>query len=119
MVVTNSEKIAKRISIMCLHGIDREVWNKYRIRAWKSAVKKRVDIANNYLKVFKSNDFLILPEKLKITRNEFVQKLMHSGIGTSVHFKPLHLMPYYKRLYNFKPEDFPNALKKSNRILYS
>ena len=33
------------------------------------------------------------------------------GIGTSVHFIPLHLHPYYRDRYGFRPEDFPNALR--------
>ena len=35
---------------------------------------------------------------------------MDRGIGISVHFKPLHLMSYYKQKYGLKPQDFPNAL---------
>jgi dTDP-4-amino-4,6-dideoxygalactose transaminase len=33
------------------------------------------------------------------------------GIGTSVHFIPLHLHPYWKEKYGFRPEDFPVALE--------
>ena len=29
------------------------------------------------------------------------------GIGTSVHFIPLHLHPYWKNRYGFSAEDFP------------
>jgi dTDP-4-amino-4,6-dideoxygalactose transaminase len=28
-----------------------------------------------------------------------------------VHFIPLHLMPYYRKTYGFKPEDFPVAYR--------
>ena len=31
------------------------------------------------------------------------------GVGTSVHYKPLHRMTYYKEKYSLKPEMFPNA----------
>ncbi len=31
------------------------------------------------------------------------------GVGTSVHYKPLHRMTYYKNRYGLKPEMFPNA----------
>ena len=51
----------------------------------------------------------IVPEKLSITRDEFIKKLNQAGIGTSVHFIPLHIMTYYKKKYNFKNNDFPNA----------
>lgn len=45
----------------------------------------------------------------KITRDAFIQKMSEKGIGTSVHFIPLHEQPYWKQFYNLKSEDFPNA----------
>lgn len=51
----------------------------------------------------------IKPELLKITRDEFIERLIEEGVGTSVHFIPLHLMPFYKKCYGFKRGDFPNA----------
>jgi len=32
-----------------------------------------------------------------------------SGIGTSVHFIPLHRYPYWRERYRLTPEQFPNA----------
>lgn len=49
-------------------------------------------------------------EELKISREEFIEKMAARGIGTSVHFIPLHLHPYWRDRYGFKPEDFPRAL---------
>ena len=46
---------------------------------------------------------------LSINRNEFIEALKAENIGTSVHFIPLHLHPYYKEKYGFKGDDFPNA----------
>ena len=54
----------------------------------------------------------IIPEVLSIDRDEFVFRLGELGIGTSVHYKPLHLMTYYRKQYGFKPEDFPNSLDR-------
>ena len=48
-------------------------------------------------------------ELLSINRNEFIEALKAENIGTSVHFIPLHLHPYYKEKYGFKGDDFPNA----------
>ena len=36
-------------------------------------------------------------------------KLRKNTIGTSVHFIPLHLHPYYRDSFGYKPDDFPNA----------
>jgi dTDP-4-amino-4,6-dideoxygalactose transaminase len=32
-----------------------------------------------------------------------------AGIGTSVHYKPLHRMTYYRETYKLDPADFPNT----------
>lgn len=42
-------------------------------------------------------------------RNEVIDRLSAAGIGTSVHFIPLHLHPYYRRTYDYRPEDLPIA----------
>jgi len=42
-------------------------------------------------------------------RAEVVRRLTQAGIGTSVHYTPLHRMPYWKELYSLKPEDFPRS----------
>lgn len=49
------------------------------------------------------------PEMLNITRNEFIEELNKAGIGTSVHFIPLHRHPFYMRQYGSAPHLFPHA----------
>lgn len=49
------------------------------------------------------------PELLAIDRNQFIEELKTAGVGTSVHFIPLHRHPYYVRTYGSMPEDFPRA----------
>ena len=56
-------------------------------------------------------------ERLRINRNEFIEALREDGIGTSVHFIPLHLHPYYRNNFGHKPEDFPNASAVFERIV--
>ncbi|RMH04824.1 MAG: DegT/DnrJ/EryC1/StrS family aminotransferase [Nitrospirae bacterium] len=55
--------------------------------------------------------------RLRIGRNEFIDLLKKYNIGTSVHFIPLHLHPYYRRTYGYRPADFPNARACFDRIL--
>ncbi len=45
-----------------------------------------------------------------IDRDALIERLAEAGIGTSVHYIPLHIMPYYRDLYRLKPEDFPRSL---------
>lgn len=59
----------------------------------------------------------IRPELLEISRNHFITRLKELGIGTSVHFIPLHLHPYYQLEYGYSPGDFPNAEDSYARCL--
>ena len=56
-------------------------------------------------------------ERLRINRNDFIEALREKGIGTSVHFIPLHLHPYYRDKFGYKPADFPNASSAFERIV--
>lgn len=42
-----------------------------------------------------------------IGRNELIVKLGEAGIGTSVHYIPLHMHPYYRDNFGYRPEDLP------------
>ncbi len=44
-----------------------------------------------------------------ITRDDLIIKLNNLGIGTSVHYIPLHRMPYYKNKYALEDKNFPNS----------
>lgn len=50
-------------------------------------------------------------------RNRFVQELWKRNIGTSVHFIPLHLQPFYQKQYHYKKGDFPVAEKVFDGIV--
>src|SRR5262245_14362242 len=50
-------------------------------------------------------------DRLTIDRDRFVDLLRRDNIATSVHFIPLHLHPYYRDTFGYKPEDFPCALE--------
>jgi dTDP-4-amino-4,6-dideoxygalactose transaminase len=52
---------------------------------------------------------IIIKPEANVSRNEFINKMKTEGIGTSVHYKPLHRMKYYKETYNLNPENYPNS----------
>jgi dTDP-4-amino-4,6-dideoxygalactose transaminase len=56
-------------------------------------------------------------ERLRIDRKEFIEALKKENIGTSVHFIPLHLHPFYKRSFGYQPGDFPVATAAFERII--
>ncbi|CAB3290128.1 UDP-4-amino-4, 6-dideoxy-N-acetyl-beta-L-altrosamine transaminase [Methanocaldococcus lauensis] len=90
--------------------------------------KRREEIAKIYNDEFENISELIIPitkkhvkhawhlypllldtDKIRINRNKFIEELKKQNIGTSVHFIPLHLHPFYKRTFGYKKGDFPNA----------
>jgi len=56
-------------------------------------------------------------ERLGIHRNRFIEELKQAGIGCSVHWRPLHLHPYYQETYQWRPEDFPIATALWERLI--
>lgn len=60
---------------------------------------------------------LIDADVIGLDRAQFIDALTHENIGTSVHFIPLHLHPYYRKVYGYKRGDFPNAEYIYDRIL--
>jgi perosamine synthetase len=60
----------------------------------------------------------ILQDHAPITRTTFIKKMNDAGIGTSVYYEsPLHLIPYYKKLYNFKIGYLPKTEKAAQEVL--
>jgi dTDP-4-amino-4,6-dideoxygalactose transaminase len=166
MIATDNPELAKRISVMRLHGIDRDVWARYsdkagarsweydivapgfkynltdiasalgRVQLKKSQIflAERKKMVRHYLQELSSIESLILPpfqddhawhlfviqlkeEQWSLSRDEVMERLFEKGIGVSVHFKPLHLMTYWKERYHLTPEDFPESLKKFRRSI--
>jgi perosamine synthetase len=56
-------------------------------------------------------------EKLRINRNQFIEELRSRGIGTSVHFIPLHMHPYYRDIYHYQPTDYPICFRVYKQIV--
>jgi perosamine synthetase len=47
--------------------------------------------------------------RLDIDRDEFMRELGRLGVNGSVHWRPLHLHPYYQETFGWRPEDCPVA----------
>jgi dTDP-4-amino-4,6-dideoxygalactose transaminase len=56
-------------------------------------------------------------EKLTVDRARFIEELKAENIGTSVHFIPLHLHPYYRDTYGYRRGDYPQAEAVYARII--
>lgn len=160
MLCTDNDEIAKRVKVMRLHGINRDVWDRFSTgSSWEYDIvapgykynmpdinaalgihqlkkvelfrEKRERIAKIYYEELSDIPGLLIPKincqmeehswyifvilidrtmtKGGIDRDEFINKMTKRNIGTSVHYKPLHRMTYYKNKYGLKPSMFPNA----------
>ena len=166
MVVTNNDAYSERIKCMRLHGINRDVFDrfnslkptwyyeviapgfKYNMTDLAASIgihqldkvelfqKRREEIANIYSQSF-SNLPVKTPsksrtedihswhlyvikldlDKLLITRDQFIELMSDSGIGTSVHYIPLHLQPYWRDNYNLGEMQFPVSSMVFKRIV--
>ena len=97
---------------------------------------ERLELARRYLAEFADVPQLELPpensdrihswhlfpirlrlERLAIDRNGFVSALRERGVGCSVHWRPLHLHPYYAEQFGWQPEHFPVATPLWERLV--
>lgn len=57
------------------------------------------------------------PETLRIDRNQFIEELKKRNVGTSVHYLPVHMHPYYRDKYGYRAEDCPVAATAFQRMI--
>ena len=56
-------------------------------------------------------------DAISVSRDEFIKLMVEEGIGTSVHFIPLHIQPYWRDKYDYSEDDFPVALDVFSRAV--
>jgi dTDP-4-amino-4,6-dideoxygalactose transaminase len=97
---------------------------------------RRREVAAAYTRAFSDNDALETPitranidhawhlyvlrlraDALRIDRDRFIEELAARNIGTSVHFIPVHVHPYYRTKYDYAAEAFPVAYANYRRLL--
>jgi dTDP-4-amino-4,6-dideoxygalactose transaminase len=57
------------------------------------------------------------PGVLRLGRDRLIEMLRERGIGTSVHFLPLHLHTYYRRVLGHRKGEFPHTERESARAV--
>ena len=63
------------------------------------------------------NSFSLYIIKIDKNRDSFAMALKEEGVGTGLHYIPLHLLTYYKTKYSLRVNDFPVALRSFQQIL--
>ena len=102
---------------MGIHQLDKAEWmrdvRQHYADIYTAAFKDVVELqtpchgSSEYIHAWHLYTLRIRPEKLAISRAEFIEKLKDAGNGTSVHFIPLHFHPYYRDRYGYSRGDFP------------
>ena len=52
---------------------------------------------------------IVIKPNSPINRDTVIAKLAEAGIGTSVHYTPIHRLSYYQEKYNLNPQDYAGA----------
>lgn len=60
---------------------------------------------------------IINEEAAKMDRNQFMQAMKDHNVGTGLHYRAVHLYPYYREAFGFKNGDFPKAEDVCDRIV--
>jgi dTDP-4-amino-4,6-dideoxygalactose transaminase len=109
----------------------------HQLPALDGFIKRRTELALRYQKIFAgwpqwtrpgTPEFshrhawhlyapLINPAAAGMDRDAFMQGMKERNIGTGLHYRAVHLYPYYREHYGFKPGDFPNAESIGDRIV--
>lgn len=165
MVLVSDEALAKRMRTMRLHGISRDVFDRYQSTtpSWRYEVvapgfkynltdpaaamgrvqlersprmgERRAAIAAAYDAAFEDLPLRLpegpqpgdvhawhlyvarLTEESRLSRDDFIARMAEAGVGTSVHFIPLHLHPVWKELCLQGKEDLPVASKEFRNVV--
>jgi dTDP-4-amino-4,6-dideoxygalactose transaminase len=87
-------------------------------------LEMRRDIARSYDRAFGAHRCFSLPPtgpgdarhlyplRLEgLSRDDFIVRMQEAGVGVSVHFIPLHTMPYYRKRYGLADDALPETMR--------
>ena len=108
----------------------------HQIKKVESFLNRRVQIVKKYNDAFEKTEeiqllkpesnikhahhlyvIVIKTENLKVSRDKVLNEIQKRGIGVAVHFRSLHLQPFFKQHFNYKKGMFPQAEYLSDRVI--
>jgi dTDP-4-amino-4,6-dideoxygalactose transaminase len=167
MIHCESESAAEMIRKIRIHGIDRDMWDRFQSKKQKwqydiqtlgykynmpdllaaiarvqlhkadEFLEKRQAVVSHYRSALKELDPNMLPPEIAkgqdihaqhlflmgwpknhhYSRETVIEKLTEAGIGTSVHYIPLHCMSFFTKKYSYKPGDFLLAYERYQQVI--
>lgn len=157
MAVTRDAELARRMSVMRLHGMNRDAFDRFvsKTPAWYYEIvapgfkynltdiasamgieqlrklprfhARRQELAARYYETLVGLPLVLpadaptgdvhawhlyvirLAHDATFERDAVIEALAQRGIGTSVHYVPLHRQPYWRDRYDLTPEMYPEA----------
>ncbi|HLF19232.1 MAG TPA: DegT/DnrJ/EryC1/StrS family aminotransferase [Bacteroidota bacterium] len=95
----------------------KEIWNRYNEAFHELPVVLPAEVEPHTRHSFHLYTLLLDIDNLPISRDRFMELMFWENIGTGVHYRALHLHPYYRERYGYKRGDFPNAEYVSDRTV--
>ena len=93
-------------------------------------IARQQEIAQRYTKELTDVEHVILQDtpneensyslfiiKIDKNRDSFAVELRDAGVGSGLHYIPLHLLSYYKSKYSLRVNDYPVALRSYQQVL--
>lgn len=165
MATTGNERVADRMRLMSLHGMDRDAWRridregswdyeiveagyKYnmtdlaaslglvQLRRAQELWERRRRLVARYSETLAGVEELELPSepsdrrsswhlyavrlgtgRTGLTRDALIERLRQRGVGTSVHWRPLHMQAYYRDCWGYRADSFPVAAREFSRLV--
>ncbi len=165
MVTAHDDALAESLKVLCLHGINKDAWNRYsergnwyyevlrpgfkynlsdiqssigihQLRKLEGFIEARTRLVENYNRALAGAPEFELPpdkddcrhawhlymlrlnlDKIEISRDEFIVELTKRGIGTSVHFIPIPLHPFFAALAHRPENQCPQVLALYPRLI--
>jgi dTDP-4-amino-4,6-dideoxygalactose transaminase len=119
----NMTDVAAAMGVVQLSKIDAyykrraEIWKKYQDELIGLPVVLPAQPCENEIHAFHLFPILLDTDKVDITRDQLIMLLHKENIGTGVHYRAVHLQPFYRDKYSIKAEDYPVANYISERTL--
>jgi len=57
------------------------------------------------------------PAQFKVSRDQIINALLAENIGAALHYRAVHMHPFYRETFGYKPEDYPVAASVGESIL--
>src|SRR3990167_508182 len=87
----------------------KQIWDKYNEAFKNLALFLPAPEEKNTRHAHHLYTILLDTDKLRISRDQFLDEMTKRNIGVGVHYTALHLHPFYQERFHYKKGDFPNT----------